>query len=90
LLLGIHAGLQLTAAVELAMSPIVVEVAALGNVVGMGIVDKVFDFFALFFFVFGLVLVLDFGFDIEEGSAVVLAPFAAVALCSLSVSGYQK
>ena len=68
------------------MSPIIVEVAALSNVVRMGIVDKVFDFFAILLLVFGLILVLDFGFDIEEGSAVVLAPLAAVALWRLSVA----
>jgi hypothetical protein len=68
------------------MSPIIVEVATLSNVVGVRIVDEVFDFFTILLLIFGLVLVLDFGFDIEEGSAVVLAPLAAVALWRLSVA----
>jgi hypothetical protein len=80
LLLGVHARLHLAAAVELAMPPVIVEVSALGNVIGMSVVDEVFDFFAILLVVFGLVFVLDFGFDIEEGSAMVLAPLAAMAL----------
>ena len=67
------------------MSPIIVEVAALGNIVGMGIVDEVFDFFAVLLVVFGLVFVFDFGFNVEESSAVVLAPLAAMALYGVSV-----
>lgn len=62
------------------MSPIIVEVAALGNIVGMGIVNEVFNLFTVLLIVFRLVLVLDFGLDIEESSAVVLAPLAAMTL----------
>jgi hypothetical protein len=89
LFLGVHTRLDLAATVELAMSPIIVEVAALGDIVGVGIVDEVFDFFAVLLVVFGFVLVLDLGFDIEESSAVVLAPLATVALQSLSVANWQ-
>ena len=67
------------------MSPIIVKVAALGNIVGVGIVDEVFDFFAVLLVVFGLVFVFDFGFNVEESSAVVLAPLAAMALYGVSV-----
>jgi hypothetical protein len=80
LFLCIHAGLDFAAAVELAMSPVIVKVAALGNIVGVSIVDEVFDLFAVLLVVFGLVFVLDFSFDIEESSAMVLAPLAAMTL----------
>lgn len=62
------------------MSPIIVEVTTLGNIVGMGIVDEILDFFAILLVVFGFVFVFDFGFDIEKGSAVVLTPLATMAL----------
>lgn len=68
------------------MPPIIVEVAALGNIVGMGIVDEVFDLFTVLLIVFRLVLILDFGFDIEESGAVVLAPLAAMTLEESSVT----
>jgi len=68
------------------MPPIIVEVAALGDIIGMSIVDEVFYFFTLFLLVLGFVFVLDFGFDIEEGGAMILAALAAMALQGLSVT----
>lgn len=62
------------------MSPIILEVAALGDIVGVRIVNKVFDFLAILLFVLGFVFILDLGLDIEEGCAVVLATFATVLL----------
>lgn len=84
MLFGIETSLELAAAIEFTVSPIIVEAAALGDIIGMLIVDKVLDLFALLLFVFGFVLVFNLGFDIEESSAVVLAAFAAVALGSVS------
>jgi hypothetical protein len=62
------------------MSPIIVHPATVGNIVGVSIVDEVFNLLAVLLIVFTLVLVIDFGFDIEEGSALVLATLATAAL----------
>lgn len=63
------------------MSPIVVEPIALGDVVRMGVVDEVLYLLTVFLLILGFVLVVDFGFDIEEaGGTVVSSPFAAMAL----------
>lgn len=82
MLFSIEAGFELTAAVELAMSPIIVHASAVGNIVGVGIVNEILYLFTVFFVVFGFVFVLDLGFDIEESCAVVLAPLATVTLCN--------
>ena len=66
------------------MSPIVVEAAALGDVVGVVVFDEIQNLFAVFFLVLALVLVVDLGFDIEECVSAVLQALAAVALSSLS------
>jgi hypothetical protein len=86
LFLRIHAGLELTATVELAVSPIILEMPAVGNVIGVGVVNKIFNFFALFLVFFGFVLIFDFGFDIEESGAVILPALAAMALRDVSVT----
>ena len=81
LFLSIEAGLHLSTTVELAVSPIIVEAAAVGNIVRVGIVDEVLYFFTVTNFVFSLVFVIDFGFDIEESSSTVLvATLASVTL----------
>jgi hypothetical protein len=48
------------------MSPIIVDVATLSDIISLGVVDEIFDLLAVFLILFGLVFVLDFGFDIEE------------------------
>lgn len=67
------------------MPPIIVKVAAIRNIIGVRIINEVLDFLTLLLFIFGLVLVFNLGLDIEEGSAVVLAPLAAMALRNVSV-----
>jgi len=63
------------------MSPIIVEAGTVANIVGMIILlDEVFNLLALLFIILSFVLVVDFGFYIEEGSAAVSAALAAVAL----------
>jgi hypothetical protein len=63
------------------MSPIVVEALCVGDVVRMGVVDEVLYLLTVFLVILGFVLVVDFGFDIEEtGGAIVSSPLAAVAL----------
>jgi hypothetical protein len=86
LFLRIHACLDLATTVQLAMPAIIVKVAALSNIIGMGIVDEVFYFFTLLLLILCFVFVLDFGFDIEEGGAMILATLAAMALQGLSVA----
>lgn len=46
----------------------------------MRIVNKVLDFLAVFFLVLSLILIVDLGFDIEEGVASVPTSFSAMAL----------
>lgn len=73
--------LELATAVELAVTAVVVEAAALLDVVGVGVVDEVSYLFTFLLVVFALVLVVDLGLDIEEGSpAVALMALAAVSL----------
>jgi len=62
------------------MSPIIVHPATVGNIVWVGIVDEVFNLLAVLLIVFTLVLIVDFSFDIEEGSALILATLATAAL----------
>jgi hypothetical protein len=80
LLLGVETSLQLAAAIELTMSPIIIETTVVDHVVGVGIVDEVFDFFTVLLIVLCLVLVFNLGFDIEESGPVVLAPLTTTTL----------
>jgi hypothetical protein len=83
LFLGVHAGLQLAAAIELAVSSVIVQSRALDQVVGVGVVDdEVFYFLTILFVVLTLVFVIDFGLDIDEG-----VPPIALALSAMTL-GY--
>ena len=86
LLLGVKASLHLSPAVQLAMSPIIVEAAAVGNVVGVGIVDEAFYIFAVLLLVLDFVFVVYFGFDIEEVDPSVSLALATMALYQWFVS----
>jgi hypothetical protein len=63
-------------------------VAALCNVIRVGIVDEILDLLALLFFITLLILIVDLGLDIEEGIASVTAPFTPMTLgCVNEISG---
>jgi hypothetical protein len=84
LLLGVHARLHLAAAVQLAVASVIVEVCSFGDVVGMFVVDKVANLLVFFLLVFGLILVIDDGFNIEKGISSISATFSTVALRNLN------
>lgn len=62
------------------MSPIVVEMRALGDIVRMSMINEVPYFFTLSLLILGFVLVIDFGLDIEEGGTPVSPALATVTL----------
>lgn len=62
------------------MSPIIVKSRALGDVVGVRVVDEILNLFAVFLLVLGLILVVDFGLDIEEGCPPVSPALPAMTL----------
>jgi hypothetical protein len=66
------------------VSSIVIKPAAISNVVRMGVVNEVLNFFSILFFIFSFILVVNLGLDIEEGRPTVLATFAPMALCPRS------
>jgi hypothetical protein len=66
------------------MSPVVIEPTTIGNIIGVGIVDKVFDLFAVFLLIFSLVFIIDLGFDIEESSSPVTSALPPMTLIRVS------
>lgn len=64
------------------MTTVIVEARSIGKIVGMLIVDEVSNFLIFLLIVFGLVLVVDFGFDIEESIAAVATALSAMTLCA--------
>lgn len=80
LLLSVHARFQLSAAVELAVPSVIIESRRFSHVIGVLIVDEVANLFVFLFLVLGFVLVVDDGFDIEEGISPISAAFSTMAL----------
>lgn len=85
LFFGVEVGFQFVFLVEVMMFFVVVYVVVVGDIVRVGIVDEVFDFFVIFVVGFVFVFIVDFGFDIEQivyiGRFVM---FFVVVLCDLS------
>jgi hypothetical protein len=78
-LLGIEAGFQVTSAVEFSVSGIIVSTNNLGFTWLLSL-DEAFLIFGIFVFIFALVLIIDFGIDIEESIGFVLATLSAMTL----------
>lgn len=62
------------------MTSVIIEASALSNVVGMGIVDEVFNLLAVFLLILSILFVVDFGLDIEEGGSAILSALATMSL----------
>lgn len=62
------------------MPSVIVETIGIDDIVRVFIVDEVFNLFAFFFLVLVVFLVVDLGFDIEEGSAAIFTAFSSMAL----------
>lgn len=62
------------------MAAIVIEPTALGNIVGVFIIDEVFDLFAVLLVILTLVFIVDFRLDIEESGSPISPSLLAVTL----------
>jgi hypothetical protein len=80
LLLSVQAGFHFAASIQLAMSSIIIKSGALSNIIRMLVVDKVFDFLAVFLFVFAFILIVNFSFNIEKSIASIATSFSPMTL----------
>ncbi len=62
------------------MAAIIVESRGISKIVRVFVVDEVSYFFIFLLIVFGLVFVVDFGFDIEESITSVATALSAMTL----------
>lgn len=83
---GVEGGFQISSTVELSMCRVVFASTNVG-LANLGMLDETFSTLIFVVLIFTLVLVIDFGLDIEEGSASVLTTLAAMSLRGKCVSG---
>ena len=62
------------------MSSIVFKTPNIGFIVGVSVVDEIFDLFTISLVILAFVLIVNLGLDIEESIAPVFATFSAMAL----------